>query len=110
MQRGGVHRHEHVDVVAWSEDFLIGEVDLKRAHAGEGSGRGADLSRKVGQRADVVPRERRLGRELHAGELHAVARVAGKANDDGVLFLDRFGCVALLRGGTDIGDLLRSNQ
>jgi hypothetical protein len=41
-----------------------------------------DLGGEVGQRRDVVAEERRLGRELRAGELHTVAGVAREADDD----------------------------
>ena len=49
---------------------------------GSEPGRRADLGGEVGQRRDVVPEQRRLGRELRAGELHAVAGVAREADDD----------------------------
>src|SRR5207245_10483286 len=47
-----------------------------------------------GQSGKVVARQRRLGGELHARHLHAVARVAGEADDDRVARLD-----ALARAG-----------
>src|SRR5207302_2393997 len=96
-QRRGVHRHQHVDVVARGEDFLTREVELERADAGERAGRSANLGREVGQRADVVAGESRLGGELHAGELHAVARVAREANDYRLSFFDLFRRLRLSR-------------
>ena len=43
---------------------------------------------KVGQRAEIVAGERRLVGELHAGDLHAVAGIAGEADDDGISFFN----------------------
>src|SRR2546427_191695 len=85
---GGVHRDQHVEVVAGREHLVRGEAELEGAHAGERAGGGADLGREVGQGGEVVARQRRLGGELHAGHLHAVARVAGEADDDRVARLD----------------------
>src|SRR5207244_4399994 len=56
--------------------------------AGGCAGGGAELGREVGQGGEVVARQRRLGGELHAGHLHAVARVAGEADDDRFARLD----------------------
>jgi hypothetical protein len=80
-QRGGVHRHEHVRVVARGEDVTRGEVDLEgRDPVGRTRG-GADLGREVGKRGEVVSHHRRGVGEAAAGELHTVARVARKADD-----------------------------
>ena len=59
LQRGGVHRHQHVGVVAGREDVAAREVELEAADAGERARRGADLGREVGQRAEIVAGERR---------------------------------------------------
>ena len=40
-----------------------------------------------GERREIVAGERRRLRELAAGELHAVARIAGEADDDGLQLL-----------------------
>ena len=47
-------------------------------------GRGADLGREVGKCRQVVAEHGRQLREPVADELHAVARVAGEADDDAV--------------------------
>ena len=55
-------------------------MQLKTANAGDGPGRSADFGRIVGERGDIVSVERDRVGELAAGNLHAVAGVAGKAN------------------------------
>ena len=61
---------------------MVGEVELEARDARQRAGRRADLGGEVGQRRDVVAEQRRLGRELRAGELHPVAGVAREADDD----------------------------
>jgi hypothetical protein len=51
---GRVHRDEHVGGVAGSEDVVVGEVQLERAHAGQRALRGADLGGEVRQGRQVV--------------------------------------------------------
>ena len=51
----------------------------------------ADLGREVGERREVVARQRRLGGEAAARQLHAVAGVPGEPDHDGVELLDRLG-------------------
>ena len=80
-ERGRVHRHEHVWVVARSEDVVVGEVDLEAGDAGERAGGRADLGGKVGERREIVAQHRRLACEAAAGQLHTVAGVAGEADD-----------------------------
>ena len=87
LQRRRVHRHEHVEVVARREDLAAGEVQLEAGDAGERARGGADLGGEVGQGAEIVAGQRGLVGELHAGDLHAVAGVAGEADDDGISFL-----------------------
>ena len=67
---------------------VAGEVDLEAGDAGQGAGRGADLGGEVGEGADVVAEEGRGVGELRAGELHAVAGVAGEADGDGFDLFD----------------------
>ena len=50
-----------------------------------------DLGREVGQRRQVVAERRGLGGEPVTGELHAVAGVAGEADDHPVELLDLLG-------------------
>ena len=59
----------------------------KPRHAGQRAGRRADLGREVGQRADVVAEDRGGPRELGAGQLHAVAGVAGEPDGDALELL-----------------------
>ena len=90
-QRRRVHRHEHVGRVAGREDVVVGEVELEARDAGQRAGRRADLGREVRQRRDVVADERRLAREAAAGQLHAVAGVAGEADGHLLELLDLLG-------------------
>ena len=62
-------------------------MDLERRDARQGAGRSPDLGREVGQRHQVVADQSGGCSEAVAGELYAVARVAGKADDDPFLFL-----------------------
>src|SRR6185312_7991840 len=58
------------------------EIDLEGGDTeGRALGR-ADFGREVGEGRKVVPGERGRQRELTAGELHAVAAIAGEADDD----------------------------
>ena len=81
-QRRRVHRHEHVGLVAGRRDRVVGDVHLEARHAVHGAGRGTDLGGELGQRRQVVAVQRRHRRESIAGELHAVAGIAGEADDD----------------------------
>ena len=84
LERGRVHRDQHVRPVARGQDVVVGEVQLERRHAGQGAGGRADLGREVGQRRQVVAERGGLRGEPVAGELHAVARVAGEPDHDPV--------------------------
>ncbi len=79
-ERGGVHRHEGVDLIAGREDIGAGKMDLKTADAGQRALRRANFGREVGERRDVVAHQGRRVGELRAGQLHAVARVATETN------------------------------
>ena len=80
-QRGWVHRHQHTGHVARREDLVIRDVHLERRHPGDRAGRRADLGREVRHRREVVAEDRTHVGEAVAGELHAVAGVAGEADD-----------------------------
>ena len=84
-QRGGVHRHQHVGRIARRVDVSGTEVDLEARHAGACAGRRADFRREVGERGQVVAHARGGVGELRAGQLHAVAGVAGKTDGDVIL-------------------------
>ena len=83
-QRGRVHGHQHLGRVAGRGDVVIGDVDLERGDTREGACRRADLGRVLRQRHDVVADQRRHAGEAVAGELHAVAGVAGEVDDDAI--------------------------
>ena len=89
LQGRRVHGDQHVGRIAGRMDFVVGETELKAAHAAQRTGRGTDLRRVIGQRADGQPRHRGDVRELAADDLHAVARVARKADRRG-MDLDKF--------------------
>ena len=80
-QRGRVHGHQHVRRVARRGDLVIRDVHLEGGDAGQRAGGGPDLGGEVGQRGEVVAEHRAGAREPVAGELHAVAGVAGEADD-----------------------------
>ena len=82
LERRRVHRHQHVGRVARRDDVVVGDVDLERRHPGDRAGRRPDLGRVVRHRGQVVAEDRAHVGEAVAGELHAVAGVAGEADDD----------------------------
>jgi hypothetical protein len=84
LQRGRVHGDQDVGGVARRHDVVVGEVQLEGADAGQGPRGGADLRGEVGQRGEVVAEGRGLAGEPVAGQLHAVAGVAGQPDDDAV--------------------------
>ena len=55
-------------------------MDLKPAHARQRAARRANFGGEIGKRGDVVADQRRRVRQLRAGQLHAVARVAAEAD------------------------------
>ncbi len=89
LERGGVHRDEHVRLVTRRQDVVIGEVHLEARHAGERPRRRADLGWEVGQGREVVAEDRGLAREAVPGQLHAVSGVAREADHDPFQLLDR---------------------
>jgi hypothetical protein len=62
-------------------------VDLEGGDAGKRSRWSADLSREVGKGDEVVPDQRRDGRETIACQLDPVARIARKSDDDPLFLL-----------------------
>ena len=68
------------------------EIDLERRDAEQRALRRADFGGKIGERGEIVAGQRGRQRELPAGQLHAVAGIAGKADDD------RFGELAISAG------------
>src|SRR5207247_2724582 len=96
LERGRIHRHEAIQAVAGRVDALAPELELEARDAKEGAGRGADLGGEVRQGRDVIAGPRRLGRELLARGLHAVAGVPGRPDQGPVDLLQR---LALGGGG-----------
>ena len=82
LQRCGVHRDEDVGAVARGQDVVVGNLDLERRDAGQRALRRADLGGVIRLRRKVIAEQRGLGGEPVTGELHAVAGVTGKTNDD----------------------------
>ena len=78
LERRGVHGHQRVELVARRIDPLAAELKLEARDAEQRAGGRADLGGEIRQRRDVVPGPRRLGGELLARDLHAVAGVAGE--------------------------------
>ena len=87
LERGRVHRDEHVGRVARRVDLRRREVELEARDAEQAAGGRADLGGEVGERGDVVAGFGRGLRELGAGQLHAVAGVAREADHDPVQML-----------------------
>ena len=90
FQRCRIHRHQNVRLIARRANVVVGKIQLKTADARQAARWRANLSRKIGQRRDVVPHNRRRVRELRAGQLHTVARISGEANCYGVQFFELF--------------------
>ena len=88
LERGRVHRHEDVRLVARRVDLGRREADLEARDPGQRAGRRPDLRREVGQGADVVAEDRGRPGELGPGQLHPVAGIAGEADGDALQFLD----------------------
>ena len=82
LEGGRVHGHQNLWRVARGGDVVIRDLDLEGGHPGQGAGRGTDLGRKVRKGRQVVAGQRAGIGEPVTGELHAVARVAGEADDD----------------------------
>src|SRR5262249_28479439 len=108
-QGRGIHRDQYVGLVARGEDLVARKIELEAADPGQGSRRSANFRGKVGQRRDVVTCECRLRGKLHPGQLHPIARVARKADDDPIPlqlgFLCAIGSCLTLRPGTLRGSL-----
>ena len=88
LERRRVHRHEHVRGVAGRVDVRGREADLEAGDARQRARRGPDLGREVRQGGDVVAEDGRGARELRAGQLHAVARIAREPDRDALQLLD----------------------
>ena len=58
------------------------EIDLECRHPEQRANRRANFSGKIGEGRKIVARQRRGQRELTAGQLHPVAAIACKANDN----------------------------
>ena len=89
LERRGVHRHQHIAVVTGIQLAVVAEMDLEARNARNGSLRGADFGGVVGEGRDAVSQQRRSVGKERARELHAVARIARKADHD-VLHLPHF--------------------
>src|SRR6202022_4962284 len=81
LKSGGGHRHQRVRRVARRVDLVRGELHLVAGDACHRARGGADLGGKIGEGGEVVAVQRDLAGELGAGELHAVAGIAGEADD-----------------------------
>ena len=95
LERRRVHRDQHVGLVAGGLDRGRAEIDLEGGDAEGRALRRADLGREIGEGREVVAGERGRQGELAAGQLHAVAAVAGEADDD--RFLRRMRASLLFR-------------
>ena len=91
LEGGRVHGDEDVALVTGTVN-VITHVHLIAGDAGDGVVRGADFRRIIGEGGDVVACEGGSVREQGSGELHAVARVTRKTDDDVVNFRDLLCC------------------
>ena len=93
LERRRIHRDQNVRLVAGGEDLAAGKIELKAADASQSTGRSADFRRKIRQCGDIVAGHRGFGRELHAGQLHAVTGITGETDYDAVAAFPAFtGC------------------
>lgn len=79
---GGVHGDEGIGFIAWCEDAFAAEVDLEGGDAGDGSDRGADFRGEVREGCDGIGHHDAGVREPFSDDLHAVAGITGKTDDD----------------------------
>jgi hypothetical protein len=93
LYRRGVHRDEHVGLVARRIDRRRAKVDLEGRDPERGALRCTDFGGEVREGRKVVAGQRRRKRELPAGQLHSVAAVSGEADDDRFRFARRGGFV-----------------
>ncbi len=91
LQRGRVHRHQHVGGVARGEDVVVGEVHLERRDARQRALWRPDLGGEVGQRHQVVAEHGRLLGEPVPRQLHPVTGVAREPDDHPIQLLDLLG-------------------
>ena len=61
LQRGGIHGHQHVALVARSIDTALADVYLVARYARERTLRSPDVGRVVGERGDAVAHDSRYG-------------------------------------------------
>ena len=64
LERGGVHRHQHVHGIAGRENVARRKLDLETADSGERARRGANFGGIVGERSQIVSVERDCVGEL----------------------------------------------
>ncbi len=81
LEGGRVQRHQYVELVAGRAHPLAAELDLEGGDAEGGADRCADLRRKVREGGEIGAAQGGFLGEAAAGELHAVAAVAGEADD-----------------------------
>jgi hypothetical protein len=84
LERRRVHGDEHIGRVAGGVDRGRTEIDLEGGDSEGGALRRTDLGGEIGEGGEVVAGERGRQSKLAAGQLHAVAAVAGEADDDGL--------------------------
>ena len=90
LEGGGVHGHQHVEVVTGGEDLGAGEVELEPGDPSQGPGRRPDLGRVVGESGQVVADQGTGVGELGPGELHPIAGITGETDDYRVQGFDFF--------------------
>ena len=81
LQRRRVHRDQHVGRVARGLDRGRAEIDLEGGDAEGRALRRADLGREIREGGEIVAGQRGGQGELPAGQLHAVAAIAGEPDD-----------------------------
>ena len=90
LERGRVHRHEHVHRVARREHVARRELNLESADARESSRGSSNFGGIVGEGSEVISVQRYCTGELTPCDLHSVARVSAKAENG---FVDDFALV-----------------
>ena len=87
LECGGVHRHEHVTLVAGGVN-PVADVYLETTDAAQCPLRGTHLGRIVGKGADLVANAGAHVGENVASQLHTIAAVATEAHHDAMPELD----------------------
>ena len=89
FERRRVHRHQHIRLIACGINRRRTEVDLERRHTEQGAKWRTDFCREIGERRKVVARKCRRQSKLTTGQLHPVATIACKTDNNRLAYYRR---------------------